>query len=230
MNRLLLTQGVRVALTDGAAHAVDSSEMAFKLACQYAFRRAACLPRSHEPAFLLLSPLSLVRVLSPNLTPRLQLHLVGIIAGLHITQHDSVSHEVCKITCGKLLPTCWNRGVASSAGWKHLPLLSAAPAEVHSAPGREAFLRAAPVILEPVMAVEVRGAHRVPGLHHWRPEPAQGPHPQLRVRGRGGRHAGAGEQGGLKHGALHHICRAQLLTALLQLPLVISGLEVFMLT
>ncbi len=27
---------------------------------------------------------------------------------------------------------------------------------MHSAPGREAFLRAAPVILEPVMAVEVR--------------------------------------------------------------------------
>lgn len=29
-----------MALTDGAAHAVDSSEMAFKLACQYAFREA----------------------------------------------------------------------------------------------------------------------------------------------------------------------------------------------
>ena len=36
-----MTQGVRIALTDGAAHAVDSSEMAFKLACQYAFRCAA---------------------------------------------------------------------------------------------------------------------------------------------------------------------------------------------
>ena len=33
-------EGVRVALTDGAAHAVDSSELAFKLACQYAFRDA----------------------------------------------------------------------------------------------------------------------------------------------------------------------------------------------
>jgi len=29
-----------VALTDGAAHAVDSSELAFKLACQYAFKDA----------------------------------------------------------------------------------------------------------------------------------------------------------------------------------------------
>ena len=33
-------EGLRVALTDGAAHAVDSSELAFKLACQYAFRDA----------------------------------------------------------------------------------------------------------------------------------------------------------------------------------------------
>lgn len=33
-------EGVRVALTDGAAHAVDSSELAFKLACQYAFKDA----------------------------------------------------------------------------------------------------------------------------------------------------------------------------------------------
>merc|ERR1711871_342188 len=33
-------QGVRVVLEDGAAHAVDSSEMAFKLASQYAFREA----------------------------------------------------------------------------------------------------------------------------------------------------------------------------------------------
>lgn len=33
-------QGVRIVLTDGAAHAVDSSEMAFKLAAGYAFRTA----------------------------------------------------------------------------------------------------------------------------------------------------------------------------------------------
>ena len=36
----MLLQGIKIALTDGAAHAVDSSEMAFKLACQYAFREA----------------------------------------------------------------------------------------------------------------------------------------------------------------------------------------------
>lgn len=32
-------QGVKVVLTDGQAHAVDSSELAFKLAAQYAFRQ-----------------------------------------------------------------------------------------------------------------------------------------------------------------------------------------------
>ena len=35
-----IMQGITVALEDGAAHAVDSSEMAFKLAAQYAFRTA----------------------------------------------------------------------------------------------------------------------------------------------------------------------------------------------
>lgn len=33
-------EGLRVVLTDGAAHAVDSSELAFKLAAMYAFRTA----------------------------------------------------------------------------------------------------------------------------------------------------------------------------------------------
>lgn len=33
-------EGVRVVITDGAAHAVDSSELAFKLASMYAFRSA----------------------------------------------------------------------------------------------------------------------------------------------------------------------------------------------
>lgn len=33
-------QGVKFVLTDGASHPVDSSEMAFKLACIYAFRQA----------------------------------------------------------------------------------------------------------------------------------------------------------------------------------------------
>ena len=37
---LLCAQNIKVALTDGAAHAVDSSEMAFKLACMYAFKAA----------------------------------------------------------------------------------------------------------------------------------------------------------------------------------------------
>ena len=37
---MLPVQNIKVALTDGAAHAVDSSEMAFKLACMYAFKAA----------------------------------------------------------------------------------------------------------------------------------------------------------------------------------------------
>lgn len=32
--------GVRVVLTDGATHVVDSSELAFKIACKYAFKQA----------------------------------------------------------------------------------------------------------------------------------------------------------------------------------------------
>ena len=32
------SQGVKVTLTDGAAHAVDSSELAFKLASMFAFK------------------------------------------------------------------------------------------------------------------------------------------------------------------------------------------------
>ena len=31
-------QGVKVTITDGAAHAVDSSELAFKLASMFAFK------------------------------------------------------------------------------------------------------------------------------------------------------------------------------------------------
>lgn len=33
-----LPQGVKVTITDGAAHAVDSSELAFKLASMFAFK------------------------------------------------------------------------------------------------------------------------------------------------------------------------------------------------
>lgn len=35
----LAWQGIRIALTDGVAHSVDSNEMAFQLAAQYAFRQ-----------------------------------------------------------------------------------------------------------------------------------------------------------------------------------------------
>lgn len=46
--------GARVALTDGAAHAVDSSELAFKLAATYAFRDAYARagPQLLEPVML----------------------------------------------------------------------------------------------------------------------------------------------------------------------------------
>lgn len=62
-------EGVRVALTDGAAHAVDSSELAFKLACQYAFRDAysKASPTVLEPIMaveVMLSPTSLLQVSS----------------------------------------------------------------------------------------------------------------------------------------------------------------------
>lgn len=36
-------ENLRVVLTDGAAHAVDSSELAFKLASIYAFRQVGLL-------------------------------------------------------------------------------------------------------------------------------------------------------------------------------------------
>ncbi len=58
---LACAQGVRVALTDGAAHAVDSSEMAFKLACQYAFREAFM-----RAAPVILEPVMAVDVRAPS--------------------------------------------------------------------------------------------------------------------------------------------------------------------
>jgi len=38
-------ENVRIVLTDGASHAVDSSELAFKLAAIYAFRQVLLRPR-----------------------------------------------------------------------------------------------------------------------------------------------------------------------------------------
>lgn len=37
-------ENVRIVLTDGASHAVDSSELAFKLAAIYAFRQVLLCP------------------------------------------------------------------------------------------------------------------------------------------------------------------------------------------
>lgn len=37
-------ENVRIVLTDGASHAVDSSELAFKLAAIYAFRQVLLRP------------------------------------------------------------------------------------------------------------------------------------------------------------------------------------------
>lgn len=37
-------ENLRVVLTDGASHAVDSSELAFKLAAIYAFRQVLLIP------------------------------------------------------------------------------------------------------------------------------------------------------------------------------------------
>ncbi|KAA6422310.1 MAG: elongation factor mitochondrial-like [Trebouxia sp. A1-2] len=54
-------EGLRVALTDGAAHAVDSSELAFKLACQYAFRDAY-----NKASPTVLEPIMAVEIRVPN--------------------------------------------------------------------------------------------------------------------------------------------------------------------
>lgn len=56
-----IAQGIRIALTDGAAHAVDSSEMAFKLACQSAFREAFM-----RAAPVILEPVMAVDVSAPS--------------------------------------------------------------------------------------------------------------------------------------------------------------------
>ena len=53
-------QGVRVTLTDGASHAVDSSELAFKIAALHAFRQAA-----EKASPVILEPLMRVEVTVP---------------------------------------------------------------------------------------------------------------------------------------------------------------------
>ena len=54
-------EGVRVVITDGAAHAVDSSELAFKLACVHAFRAAF-----DKAAPTVLEPIMKVEVRAPT--------------------------------------------------------------------------------------------------------------------------------------------------------------------
>lgn len=53
-------QGVRVTLTDGASHAVDSSELAFKIAALHAFRQAV-----ERASPVILEPLMAVEVTVP---------------------------------------------------------------------------------------------------------------------------------------------------------------------
>ena len=57
----LYLQGLRIALTDGAFHAVDSSELAFKLASVYAFRAAYS-----QAAPTVLEPVMMVEVTVPG--------------------------------------------------------------------------------------------------------------------------------------------------------------------
>jgi elongation factor G len=54
-------EGVKIVLTDGAAHAVDSSEMAFKLAAMYAFRTA--YPNANPT---ILEPVMTVEIIVPS--------------------------------------------------------------------------------------------------------------------------------------------------------------------
>ncbi|KAI8569326.1 hypothetical protein RHMOL_Rhmol02G0270400 [Rhododendron molle] len=54
-------ENIRVALTDGASHAVDSSELAFKLAAIYAFRK--CYPEARP---VILEPIMLVELKAPT--------------------------------------------------------------------------------------------------------------------------------------------------------------------
>jgi elongation factor G len=46
-------ENIRVVLTDGAAHAVDSSELAFKMASIYAFRQVICIHHKFHCTYFL---------------------------------------------------------------------------------------------------------------------------------------------------------------------------------
>jgi translation elongation factor EF-G len=61
-------QGITIALTDGAAHTVDSNEMAFKLASQYAFRSA----------FMKASPVIMEPIMNVQVPPYSNLALIRI--------------------------------------------------------------------------------------------------------------------------------------------------------
>ena len=54
-------ENIRVVLTDGASHAVDSSELAFKLAALYAFRQCYAAVRP-----VILEPIMLVELKAPT--------------------------------------------------------------------------------------------------------------------------------------------------------------------
>eukprot|EP00301_Raphidiophrys_heterophryoidea_P027487 c9682_g1_i1.p1 GENE.c9682_g1_i1~~c9682_g1_i1.p1 ORF type:complete len:767 (-),score=208.19 c9682_g1_i1:219-2381(-) len=69
--------GVRFAITDGASHAVDSSELAFKLAAMYAFRQGF-----HKANPRVLEPIMAVEIAIPN-------EFQGAIIG-HINKHRGV--------------------------------------------------------------------------------------------------------------------------------------------
>lgn len=85
-------EGVRVALTDGGAHAVDSSELAFKLACQYAFRDAYS-----KASPTVLEPIMAVEVRHENCVTELR--------RLGSCQHQQLTCICCTVFSGWPLAT-----------------------------------------------------------------------------------------------------------------------------
>ena len=142
--RLLLPQGVRVVLTDGNAHAVDSSELAFKLAAMYAFRWGW----SWVGGWVGFQPTWAVVVAAAGpgsqATPR--------CGQGHAGQPGSPS---CPQGAGQQGP--WPVGHVAVAWWVEADL-ACTPAAVWC---RQGYERASPTILEPIMNVEVRAAAMV---------------------------------------------------------------------